>query len=581
MKKRQLIAVAMASAVAASSLAACGSSSGTTSTTAAKAAETKAAETQAAAGSSTEAVKEAVPCTGFDSLPDSDYVDGEKDGQTYPISQEKITMKMWYPFGSSMAELADYNDSEFWQWYEEKTNIHIEWIVPATGTEKDSFQLLFAGDMPDMVWANPVSYGTYRDGEDASIEDGYFINMADYLQYAPNYVSWLKNHENFGRAAFTDSGKMSGLWGTWKSLSDEVYADQGIAIRKDFLDKVGKEVPTTYAEWEDVLTAFRDELHIEAPYYTSKYGIDYGEFMAGYGVAPYFYQVDGTVKYGPLEDGYKDYLTMMNRWWSEGLLDKDFATRQTSGIMADNDMQLNDKVGSLIDYGTRMGDAYVSRGATNPDVWYVGCPQPKLSADAADPAWRQYQNGMDHFIGTVINISADCPYIEEAIRWVDGLYAVDNYLNANYGIESEEGTTWYKADDGHRIGDYDFRYHNPNGLSSGTVAVKYWAKNPPVRVEAMQFEQNSETVQNAYKTWSQYEPKNYISPRTTMTTEEGTEYASKYTDIETYVQECNVKFIMGQMSLDDYDSYRETLKSMGIERCIELQQAAYDRYSSR
>ena len=38
---------------------------------------------------------------------------------------------------------------------------------------------------------------------------------------------------------------------------------------------------------------------------------------------------------------------------------------------------------------------------------------------------------------------------------------------------------------------------------------------------------------------------------------------------------------MGQLSLDDYDSYRETLKNMGIERCIELQQAALDRYFAR
>ena len=63
--------------------------------------------------------------------------------------------------------------------------------------------------------------------------------------------------------------------------------------------------------------------------------------------------------------------------------------------------------------------------------------------------------------------------------------------------------------------------------------------------------------------------------------DEGAEYSSLYTDIETYVQECNVKFIMGQMSLDDYEAYRNTLKAMGIERCIELQQAALDRYYAR
>ena len=66
-----------------------------------------------------------------------------------------------------------------------------------------------------------------------------------------------------------------------------------------------------------------------------------------------------------------------------------------------------------------------------------------------------------------------------------------------------------------------------------------------------------------------------------MTVDEGTEYSSLFTDISTYVDECNVKFIMGQMSLDDYDAYRDTLKKMGIERCIELQQAALDRYNAR
>jgi len=111
--------------------------------------------------------------------------------------------------------------------------------------------------------------------------------------------------------------------------------------------------------------------------------------------------------------------------------------------------------------------------------------------------------------------------------------------------------------------------------------VQFWTKNPPVRVEAAQIEQSDENKQVSYDIWSQYEPKNFIPVRCTMTADEGAQYASKYTDIETFVQECNVKFIMGQMSLDDYDSYRETLKSMGIDDCIALRQAALDRYYAR
>ena len=100
-------------------------------------------------------------------------------------------------------------------------------------------------------------------------------------------------------------------------------------------------------------------------------------------------------------------------------------------------------------------------------------------------------------------------------------------------------------------------------------------------MEAAQIEQMPPERSVAHKIWTTYEAKNFIPNNLTMTVDEGTEYSSRYTDIETYVQECNVKFIMGQMSLDEYDTYREKLKSMGIDRCIELQQAALDRYFAR
>ena len=113
------------------------------------------------------------------------------------------------------------------------------------------------------------------------------------------------------------------------------------------------------------------------------------------------------------------------------------------------------------------------------------------------------------------------------------------------------------------------------------MLVKYWTKNPNVRVESAQIESSQPVQQEGYRIWSLNEPTQWISNRTTMTADENAEYSKLYTDIETYVQECNVKFIMGQMSLDDYDAYRDTLRSMGIERCIELRQAALDRFNAR
>ena len=577
MKTRKFLALLLTCMIASSALAACNSgSTGSSSGTESSGATSSEAESSGEESGSTSA--------GLT----SDVVNGETNQQTYPLTEETVTLTYWYPNAGSMAELADFNDSYFFKWYEELTNVHIDFIVPAAGSEGEAFQLLFASDsMPDMVYSYPnqTTY-SYRAGQDKAIEDGYFIDIAEYLDYAPNYLSWLANNDDLRKASYSDTGKLYGMWGVWSGMdSEHTYADYGLAIRQDFLDKVGMEVPTTYSEWEAVLTAFKDELGIQAPLYTSKFGIDQGEMMAGYDTAPYWYQRDGVIQYGPMDDGYRDYLVMMHDWYEKGLLDPDFATRSSSGVTADNDMILNDKVGALTDYGTRLGDTYVSRGATNTDFNLVGAPQPTKDPDDptyVEPAYRD--NTYTMMVSGVCNsVSADSENIELAVRWLDGFYAEEIALNANYGTEEYEGTVWHNDDTTStgRIIDYDYRYSNPDGKSSGMILVEYSAKNPPVRYEGMQVECSPQVKKDGYEIWKLYEPVNAVPTRITPTSEEGTEFASLYTDIETYVQECNVKFIMGQMSLDDYDSYRDTLTQMGIDRCIELRQAALDRYNAR
>ena len=42
-----------------------------------------------------------------------------------------------------------------------------------------------------------------------------------------------------------------------------------------------------------------------------------------------------------------------------------------------------------------------------------------------------------------------------------------------------------------------------------------------------------------------------------------------------------VKVIMGQESLDGFDDFVNTLKNIGLDRCVEIQQNALDRYLAR
>ncbi len=62
-------------------------------------------------------------------------------------------------------------------------------------------------------------------------------------------------------------------------------------------------------------------------------------------------------------------------------------------------------------------------------------------------------------------------------------------------------------------------------------------------------------------------------------TEEEQETMMTYVDIANYVKSMETKFIMGEVSLDDWDSYVNTLYSMGLEDIIAVKQAAYDRWN--
>ncbi len=81
--------------------------------------------------------------------------------------------------------------------------------------------------------------------------------------------------------------------------------------------------------------------------------------------------------------------------------------------------------------------------------------------------------------------------------------------------------------------------------------------------------------------WENKEGSIRALPPLFFTAEESSEYQGIMADIDTFVQEMTVNLISGNTSFDDYDGQIESVKNMGIERAIEIQQAAFDRYLNR
>lgn len=163
MKITKLLALLLAAAMVLTCLSACGGDSGSSGSSSSAVSSGASEESKQDSSPSEESSEESSEGDKPDT-PASDVKNGEVNQQSYPLSTSGETLTYWYPWAGSMTELADFNDSYFFQWYEELTGVHIDFIVPASGSENDAFQLLFASDdMPDMLHTEPKSY-SYRNG---------------------------------------------------------------------------------------------------------------------------------------------------------------------------------------------------------------------------------------------------------------------------------------------------------------------------------------------------------------------------------------------------------------------------------
>ena len=76
-------------------------------------------------------------------------------GVQFPL-EEEVTLTFWYPVGwNFVGEMSALQEGEVWQYLKDMTNVSVEFIHPAEGTEEESYSLLYASDkLPDILYSN-------------------------------------------------------------------------------------------------------------------------------------------------------------------------------------------------------------------------------------------------------------------------------------------------------------------------------------------------------------------------------------------------------------------------------------------
>lgn len=492
--------------------------------------------------------------------------------QTLPISDEKVTLTYWRVWSNDYTP--DFNAYQVNEEMEEKTNVKIEFTTVASSIAKEKFGILLASqDLPDMIENNVA----YPGGGEKAISDGVYIDMAPYVEtYMPNYRALRESDETVRKMTISDTGKMWGIYPLFCDNDKTLCAEPswiGMVIRQDWLDDLKLEQPHTIDEWHTVLTAFKEEKGAEAPLLLSKTGImPYDYFLSAYGVKSEFYKDGDTVKYGPIEEGYRQYLELMAQWYAEGLVDQNFISNEITSN-APKDYIATGKSGAATYSWAGTGNyLYETGSSTDPDINWQPITGPVLKEGDTCEA----RNVSYIAIQTPVSVTTACEYPEIAAKWLDYQYTQDGFIANSFG-DSE----CYTVDDGGNYAFTDKIMNGEHGIDPQNEQFCYRCKDFPGLVSWEVYDLTNPAERLAAREVYDSDGTALVLPKIEMTDAEGDEYNALYTDIQTYVQEKTAGYIMGSEPLDTYGDFVETVKGMNIDRCIEIQQAALDRYDAR
>ncbi len=522
------------------------------------------------------AEKTETPDGGEDKSPSES---GDEESGLYPLDAEGVTLTYWTAGQASNLNLLDNGDlsnHKSWQQALQNLGLDVEVTIESQENSADKIGVMIASGEYFDIMAGFTNY--YPGGGQAALDDEIVYNVLDYSDWCPDYMELINSDKDIRSRVLTDDGSAPCFY---HLVDAQVGPGYGSYIRQDWLDELDLESPVTVQDWEDVLTAFKIEYDPKYPYLLDASGFNCGHaIVSAWDVAGSsfsqmnadnpWYQIDGTVYYGQNTDGLRQYLELMNKWYNDGLISHDFVS--FNGFEVGDDLNAAASNDAGIWNGFETIDHRWDDLATDEDYAFTPITDPVLNE--GDTLHLQGKTSMVDQPAAAILTTCENP--ELAVAFANYWYSYDGYLLANYGIEGEglefdaEGNPQcseliMNPADGMTVSNAQFLYsvNFVNGLFDMNRAVAYqigcrsvWGSNRD----------------NAYDL-----PYNYIS----LTSDESTEFNTIMTDINTYASENIVKFITGEKSLSDWDAYVDQLSNMGIDRAVEIMQAAYSRYLQR
>ena len=489
------------------------------------------------------------------------------------------TLTIYAAMASAMraAGMKSFNDALFFQEMEKLTGCHVDWIHPPSGGESEKFNLMIAsGNLPDGII---TGWGQIGGGVKSYADDGIVIPITNLVEkYMPNLTAFNKERPEVAKQFTLDDGSMYYVPFIRENPKMKVFT--GTDIREDWLDKLGLEIPTNPEELKEVLVAFKtkdpngngiaDEIPMTGVKFESgDYAI--GNLLWMFGTKQDFYQIDGKVKYGIMEDEFEEGLAYVADLFKEGLIDQDYIINDKTKM---DGKIYNDRVGFFFGfqptrYQTEMDDGvkkvtgipYLRKEGVKYNVFNVNYIRDVTNVSLALTTQNQNAGG--------------------TLKWLDAFFSEEGTEIMNYGVE---GLTFNYEEDGYpRLTDYVFT--DKNGNKGAARSAEFLGGSQSCFPMLQQWEYYEQMITpwaiDAIETWSATSDDNGALPYLVFTAEESEMIQDTMADATTYVTEWANKVVLGNAKIDELPKVRAELEKMGIKQVIECYQAALDRYNKR
>ena len=482
-----------------------------------------------------------------------------------------------------------------------------------------------ANDMPDLFRVSQLGTATCMN----LVNTGKILAVDDILQYSDGTASYALSEEGymypcrqkntfedgklwyFGQASMLQSVDSQADNFGYNACTGNTYA---MKVRKDWLDALGMEAPTTLDEFFDMLVAFQENdmngngvkderMVICTGSCNTTWGGCFDNGVSGwFGLANYVFQLNRMTWKAEvpfLQEGFIPYMEFLKKCVDAGVLylsdginknDAQLTTIMAQDVVSayfwiahtDNAGKPEHAVYQTL--GPIVGKEGItpvmdgSRGWKSFDLYgFRSGLDPQLAADMLDiicsiewsvffnfgvegKSYEILDNGLYNFIAPTDKEAY------KALGYTDGYNLLGDgrvprtALNAYFQSYNGESLIWDSYEE-FLNSDYFNEYFAPISAKSDEVLI-----------------QNIKTWCSMAETIQKYNMNGDLDMIAPMPDDAETEVLDMYeTDLYTYMDELFANLLSGAWSLDDYDAYVEEMYAYGLQEMLDVQQARYDR----